>query len=186
MDHFPTLYTERLILRKMTVDDIPSLLKHVNNRAITDQIINFPYPYQEPQAVFRMSYVHRGFKKGERFVFAITLKEKKELIGEISLHLDKAQPIAEVGYWVGEPFWNQGIVTEALKRLLSFGFEVVGLDLIFATYSKENIASGKVLLKNGMQIVSPGQYHPTIHTPTQKVVSYQLTKEEYHKTNSAS
>ena len=170
MEYFPTLYTERLILRKMTVDDIPSLLKHVNNRAITDEILNFPYPYQEPQAVFRISYVHQGFKKKERFVFAITTKEQKELIGEISLHLDQVHNQSEVGYWVGEAFWKQGIATEALARMLQFGFEEVGLTQIFATHRSENVASERVLLKNSMR---------KGNTPPNTVSRYELTREEY-------
>ena len=170
MDYFPTLYTDRLILRKMTVDDIPSLLKHVNNRAITDEILNFPYPYEEPQAVFRISYVHQGFMKKERFVFAITTKEQKELIGEISLHLNQSLNQSEVGYWVGEEFWKQGIATEALGRILQFGFEELALQQIFATHRKENHASEKVLAKNGMK---KGGILPNT------VSRYELTREEY-------
>ncbi|MEL6190990.1 MAG: GNAT family N-acetyltransferase [Bacteroidota bacterium] len=170
MEYFPTLYTDRLILRKMTVDDIPSLLKHVNNRVITDEILNFPYPYQEPQAVFRISYVHQGFKKKERFVFAITTKEQKELIGEISLHLNQVHNQSEVGYWVGESFWKQGIATEAVGRILQFGFAELGVTQIFATHRNQNIASAKVLLKNGMRKGS---------TPPNTVSRYELTREEY-------
>ncbi|MEM7511301.1 MAG: GNAT family N-acetyltransferase [Bacteroidota bacterium] len=170
MEYFPTLYTERLILRKMTVDDIPSLLTHVNNRAITDEILNFPYPYQEPQAVFRISYIHQGFKKKERFVFAITTKEQKELIGEISLHLDLSHNQSEVGYWVGESFWKQGIATEAVGRILQFGFEELGLTQIFATHRNQNTASERVLLKNRMRKGS---------TPPNTVSRYELTRAEY-------
>ena len=152
MDRFPELYTKRLSLRKLDIDDIPSLLKYANNKRISDHILNIPYPYQEPQAVFRISYVVQGFKQKSRYVFAIIHREEEELIGEISLHLDQAQNISELGYWVGEPFWNQGIATEAIGRILSFGFDKLNLDLIFATTNINNPASGKVLLKHGMQL----------------------------------
>lgn len=150
MDIFPELRTAHLHLRRMQVEDIDALLRYVNNRNITDYILNFPYPYREPDAVFRISYVVQGFKQKSRFVFAITQKGVGELIGEISLHLQGNQT-AEVGYWVGEPFWNQGIASEAIEAVLAFGFERLGLKAIFATCHEENTASCRASTKNGLQ-----------------------------------
>ena len=148
MHTFPILHTPRLTLRQLTVDDFPALVKYANNKKISDQVINIPYPYQEMNAVFRLSYVVQGFKAKTRFVFAIILKENQELAGEISLHLN--QQYAEMGYWVGEPFWNQGIATEAAGAIIQFGFQQLGLQLIYATCHIDNTASGKVLLHHGM------------------------------------
>ena len=150
MDAFPELNTNRLNLRKISIEDIPSLVKYANNRKIADNIVNIPYPYQESNAVFRISYVVQGFKNKTRYVFAITLKKNKEFIGEISLHLDNQNKRAELGYWVGEPFWSKGIATEAVAVILNFGFEKLSLNEIFATCKAENIASQKVLINNGM------------------------------------
>lgn len=150
MDRFPTLFTERLKLRKIEVEDVPSLLKYVNNQKITDNITNFPYPYREPDAVFRISYVFQGFKAGSRFVFAITMKEEDELIGEISLHLNEDRKQAELGYWVGEPFWGKGIATEAASAVINFGFEKIGLEKVFATCHINNPGSIKVVEQNGL------------------------------------
>jgi [ribosomal protein S5]-alanine N-acetyltransferase len=83
-------------------------------------------------------------------VFSIVLKEDDAFIGEISLHLDGQKPVAQLAYWIGEPFWNQGIVTEAITRVLLFGFEVLKLELVFATCDAANVASTKVLEKNGL------------------------------------
>jgi [ribosomal protein S5]-alanine N-acetyltransferase len=149
MEASPRLYTNRLILRKIEIEDVPSLVKHANNKKISDNIINIPYPYQEPDAVFRIAYVVRGFKNKERYVFAIVLKETEEFIGEISLHLD-SKTVAQLGYWLGEPFWNRGITTEAIEAVLKFGFEQLNLHRIYATCHQDNTASYKVLLKNGM------------------------------------
>ncbi len=62
MEFFPELNTKRLKLRKIQVEDIPSLVKYANNKKISDHILNIPYPYQEPDAVFRISYIVQGFK----------------------------------------------------------------------------------------------------------------------------
>jgi [ribosomal protein S5]-alanine N-acetyltransferase len=150
MDAFPELYTQRLKLRKIQVEDIPSLVKYADNKKITDHILNMSYPYREPDAVFRISYVVQGFKNKTRYVFAITLKAQEEFIGEASLHLDGGPRSAQLGYWVGEPFWNKGIATEAVEAVLKFGFEKLNLDVIYATCHAENTASERVLLKNRM------------------------------------
>ena len=150
MQGFPTLYTERLKLRKMEVEDIPSLIKYANNKKIADRIVNIPFPYREPQAAMRMSYIVQGFKKKARYVFSITWKTTNELIGEISLHLLKDQR-AEIGYWVGEPFWNQGVATEAVGAILKFGLEDLNIIEVTASCYADNFASSKVLEKNGMK-----------------------------------
>lgn len=87
---FPLLYTNRLLLRQLQTDDIPALLKYVNNRFITDNILNFPYPYEEFHAVHRLSYVYQGFVNKSHYVFAVIWREDEpeELVGEVSLHLE--------------------------------------------------------------------------------------------------
>ncbi|MFB6457806.1 GNAT family N-acetyltransferase [Chitinophaga sp. Hz27] len=155
MNQYPVLFTAQLILRKLDPDDIPALVKYANNRNVSRYILNIPYPYQEPDAVFRLSYILQGFKSKSRYIFAIILKESGEMIGEISFHLDSVRPVAQLAYWVGEPFWGQGIATAAIAAMLKFGFTVLKLDLIFATCDQENTASGRVLEKNGMQKGTP-------------------------------
>src|SRR5947207_888489 len=150
MKSFPELITEKLKLRRIQLDDVPSLLKYANNKKISDQVLIVPFPYQEEDAIFRMNFVLQGFNNEERYVFAITLKDKNELIGEIGLHLDKANNSAQFGYWVAEPFWGNGIATEATAAILKFGFEKLSLNKIYATHYPENKASGKVMLNNKM------------------------------------
>lgn len=176
MEFFPELNTKRLKLRKIQIEDIPSLVKYANNKKISDHVLNIPYPYQEPDAVFRISYVVQGFKNKARYVFAITLKEGSEFIGEISLHLDMHKPIAQLGYWLGEAFWNKGIGTEAAEAVVKFGFEKLNINLIFATCHVENKASEKVLLNNGMRKDNMNG----------NVIQYSLTKQEYEGRNTAS
>jgi len=171
MNIFPQLYTDRLLLRKIQVEDIPSLVKYADNKKISDHIINIPYPYREPDAAMRISYVHQGFVAKTRYVFAIILKKQEEFIGEISLHLDRANEIAELGYWIGEPFWNRGIATEATEEILKFGFEQLNLKAIYATCNIHNKASWKVLLNNGM----------VKNRMTGNIVHYSISKEAYTK-----
>ncbi len=146
MEELPELITKRLKLRKIELGDVSSLLKYANNKNISDQIFNIPFPYQEEDAIYRLNFVLQGFKNKERYVFAITLKDSKEFIGEIDLHLDKANNSAQLGYWIAEPFWGKGIATEATSEILKFGFEKLNLSKIYATHYTENKTSGKVML----------------------------------------
>ena len=147
---FPTLYTTRLKLRKLAPEDIPLLVQYANNKKISDQVKNIPHPYTEPDAVFRISYVWHGFKAKARYVFAITLKDTDELVGEIGLHMDSNGKVAQLGYWIAEPHWDNGYASEAVERIVQFGLEALQLETIFATVHQDNPASAKVLLNNGM------------------------------------
>ena len=168
MESFPILYTKRLLLRKIQIEDIPSLLKYANNKKIADYVLNIPYPYQEPDAVFRISYVVQGFKSKARYVFAIIFRESEEMIGEVSLHIDNQKDVAQLGYWVGEPFWGKGIATEAVEAVLKFGLEKLNLNMIFGECRIDNSGSEKVMLKNGM--VRAGS--------SGRIVQYRLTQQE--------
>jgi RimJ/RimL family protein N-acetyltransferase len=149
----------------MKVDDIPSLVKHGNNELISDKIINIPYPYREPDAAFRLSYVVKGFKERSRFVFAVCQKENNDLIGEISLHL-RNKTKAEIGFWLGESFWGNGLITEAGEAILEFGFNILQLEEIYATCHQDNLGSNKVCTKLEMQLIGN----------TGKVNTYTATK----------
>ncbi len=179
MNTFPTLSTNRLNLRLIQESDIPSLVKYCNNKKIGDQIINIPYPYTESDAIDRMNFIQEGFRNHERFVFAIALKDNDELIGEIGLHLDKTNNSAQFGYWIGEPFWNNGIATEATAAILKFGFESINLNKIYATHYPDNVASGKVMLKNKMIKEAEMKDHYKINDEYRSVIQYRLTHQEY-------
>lgn len=166
---FPVLRTDRLLLRQLTADDIPALVRYADNRNVSKWVLNIPYPYREPDAVFRIGYVLKGFKEKNRFVFAIILKECDELAGEIGLHLDADPKTAQLGYWLGEPFWGRGLTSEAAKAITAFGFERLGLELIYAICHADNPASAGVLLKSGF----------TRHHENGAVVQYRLKKEDY-------
>ena len=165
---FPELHTQRLRLRRITADDIPALLKYGNNPNIGKYVRSVPYPYTEPQAVFRVTYVLQGFKEKTRYVFAIILKETGELIGETGIHLDNPTT-AQMGFWIGELYWNKGIATEAVKAVLEFAFDKLKLQRIYATHREDNPSSGKVMEKNGMHNEGKTGY----------IIQYAITQEEY-------
>jgi len=150
---FPILQTNRLTLRKLEVDDLPYLVTYANNKKIADHIANMPHPYREPDAAFKISYVMQGHKQGNRLTFSIISKEHAHLIGEIAIH-DLSGGTAEIGYWLGEPFWRQGLMTEAIGAICGFAFEKYEKDSVVASCRPNNVGSISALKKVGFEQVS--------------------------------
>jgi RimJ/RimL family protein N-acetyltransferase len=67
------------------------------------------------------------------------------------MHLDKQQNHAELGYWIGVPYWGCGYATEAARAMIQYGFDVLKLNRIQASHFANNPQSGRVLRKIGMQ-----------------------------------
>lgn len=150
MQNFPTFSTARLVLSLPTISDLEDIIFHANSTSeIAENTITFPYPYEEKHAHFWLKMAEDGFAKKDAYIFAIREKENLKLIGAIGLHLDLANRKAEIGYWIGKSFWNKGYVSEALQRILQFGFEELHLNKMYASHFPYNPASGKVLEKNG-------------------------------------
>ena len=151
----PTLQTERLILRSFTLDDAPDVQRLAGERDVASTTSAIPHPYKDGMAEEWISTHRPEFEKGVGINLAITLKDNQKsertiLIGAISIGIDQTDKIGELGYWVGNPYWNRGYCTEAANVILSYAFDVLKLTSIHAFYLKRNPASGRVLQKIGM------------------------------------
>lgn len=144
------LETERLRLRPFTLADAKDVQRLAGNKAIADTTLNIPHPYEDGMAEAWISSHQPGFEAGDLAAFAITLKSSAELIGAISLKIDSEMRVAEMGYWIGVPFWGAGYCTEAAKRIVEHGFNELDLRRIHAMHLQRNPASGRVLEKVGM------------------------------------
>lgn len=148
---FPKLETERLILDAPKEIDLENIAKILNNEIYSKNTINIPFPYTIDSAKFWLNLSENGLKNENQFIFAIRLKDNQKIIGGIDLGIDKNFNKAELGYWLDESYWNQGFATEAVIKIIDFGFKHLKLKRIFATHFDFNPASGKVLEKSGMQ-----------------------------------
>lgn len=150
MKNFPKLETERLLLNQTKPADIPNIVKYAGNKNITDNTRTMPHPYFEEDAIRWIHLMNEGFKNKDQYAFAMRQKIDSRFIGGIGLIVDLANNRAELGYWLAEPFWNQGFTTEAVQAILKYGFEVLNLNKIIAVYLSTNEGSGKVMIKSGM------------------------------------
>lgn len=111
---------------------------------------NIPHPYEDGMAEEWIATHAEAFKYGKGVTFAVELQPDGPLIGAISLGMRKIHEWAELGYWIGKPYWNKGYCTEAAKEVLWYGFEKLDLNRIQARHMPKNPASGRVMEKIGM------------------------------------
>jgi RimJ/RimL family protein N-acetyltransferase len=180
MDHFPVLETDRLRLRKPSVKDIPNILEHADNPKIAETTLNIPHPYREKDAVFWINMANEGFKDKSGFVFAICQKSTDEFMGGIGLRINQRFNRAEMGFWIGEPFWNKGYTTEAAGEILKLGFEEIGLNKIIASHFVDNPASGQVMKKCGMIKEAEMLEHIRKDDEYLSLIQYRLTRKEFN------
>ncbi len=179
MNEFPKLKSNRLILRKITYRDIPKIVEYAGNKTIAENTLNIPHPYTEKDAVYWINNVHQGFKEKSQYAFGISLASTLEFIGAIGLKVMTRFNMAELGYWIAEPFWNKGYATEAAAALLKFGFNELELNKIYAIYLVDNPASGNVMIKNGMIKEAELKDHTKKGDLYKSLIQYRLTRAEF-------
>ena len=139
------LETQRLILRKPVIEDLKDFHKYASKSNIGPNAGWLPhYSLEESK------HVLKSFIK-ENNVWAITLKAYNKLIGTIDLrdHDYFSHEVYEIGYSLDDKYWNKGIVTEALNKVIDYAFGELKIKRLIASHSENNIASQKVLEKNG-------------------------------------
>ena len=145
------LETKRILLRPFELSYGPRVKKLAGDKSLADTPLNIPHPYKDGMAEEWILTHQSKYEHEEEVTCAIILKPIRELIGAIGLTIDKRFNRAELGYWVGKEYWNQGYCTEASKVILKYGFHELGLHRIIATHIIRNPASGKVMGKIGME-----------------------------------
>ncbi len=135
------------IIRDWQMEDAPSIAKYANNRKIWLNLRDaFPYPYKIQDAE---SFILSVIKADPTTIFAIATKS--EAIGSIGLMpgKDVHRFTAEMGYWLAEPYWGKGIMSQAIKSLTDYAIDDLKMHRIFAEPFSTNPASARVLEKAG-------------------------------------
>jgi RimJ/RimL family protein N-acetyltransferase len=151
-DALPTLYTERLVLRPFAVADATEVQCLAGSRAIADTTLRIPHPYPEGAAEEWIRSHAPGYAAGTQATFALAPLFGGVILGCVGLVIDADNGTAELGYWVGEPYWGRGYATEGSWALLEFAFGELALHRIHAAHLVRNPASGRVMQKLGMKL----------------------------------
>lgn len=144
----PVLYTKRLTLRKLEKSDSADMFEYSKSAEITKFLTWEPHPDCGYTYKY-LSYIQSKYRSGEFFDWAVIYNGK--MIGTCGFtRIDEINNMAEIGYVISQSFHNMGIATEAVKRVLDFGFNDLGLNRIEAKYMPENLTSKRVMEKVGM------------------------------------
>lgn len=177
------MQSERLLLRRYTLNDAAEVQRLAGNWKIADTTLNIPHPYEDGMAEEWISTLEPKRLAGEREVFAITRVADGQLLGTISLRVNKAFERAELGYWIGEPFWGTGFCTEAAMMMIRYGFEELGLNRIHAFYVDRNPQSGRVLEKSGLSKEGVARQHVKKNGKYENLVLCGLLREDWIANN---
>jgi ribosomal-protein-alanine N-acetyltransferase len=181
MEDQPELKTERLILRPFKVSDASDVRRLAGEREIADTTLNIAHPYEEGMAEAWISTHKEGFEAGRLCNFAITLHDSGSLIGAMGLVITSRFDHAELGYWVGRPYWGRGYCTEAANAVIRYGFAGLGLHRIHASHFARNPASGRVMRNLGMKQEGILREHVKKWGKYEDLVVFGLLKHEWEQ-----
>ncbi len=145
-------------LRHLHIHDLPRFVELANNQKISANMTDeFPHPFT--------------LEKGKAFFTRVTAQDPPhvlgvtcdgQLSGAIGVHPQSGvyRKNAELGYWLGEPFWGRGVMTRAVKLMIDYAFENFDIQRIYARPYGPNIASQRVLEKAGFLLEA--KLHKTI------------------------
>jgi ribosomal-protein-alanine N-acetyltransferase len=149
--NLPDIETERLILRRLTIDDAPSIFEYASDPEVP---VHMTWDVHESVDTTRefisMVLANYDDPQTDVWTWGIVLKETGRVVGACSIFGKGQSMRAELGYWIGRPYWGQGLVPEATRAMIKVGFEQMGLNRIEARAFKENVASARVMEKCGM------------------------------------
>lgn len=184
MDAIPTLETERLSLRPFAHTDAAEVMRLAGDRDIADTTENIPHPYREGMAEEWISAHHDAFDREQGVTFAVTRKSDGALVGAISLMGMVIGHQAELGYWIGKPYWSQGYCTEAGRTILRYAFSELALVRVHSCHVTRNPASGRVLAKIGMRHEGRRRQHVKKWGKTEDLELYGVLKQEWEEFSS--
>ena len=147
----PVLETERLILRAPRRGDIKAIVRLANDRRVAENTARLPHPCRTEDAERFIAACNQ--RDGET-AFVVTLGGESIGVCGVELH----ENTAEIGYWLGVPYWGRGYATEAVRVAIDHAFGALGHDALGAGARVTNPASRRVLEKCGFQWTGVGLY----------------------------
>jgi [ribosomal protein S5]-alanine N-acetyltransferase len=148
---FPELETERLLLRRMRLDDAEAMFAYASDPEVTRYVLFETHQTVEDSKAFLRLAVE-GYERGDFGVWGVVLKDSGAFVGTCGVDVNYApeHARAELGYVLGRQHWGKGLMPEAVRAVIRFGFLRMGLNRIQARCIAENVASARVMEKVGM------------------------------------
>jgi RimJ/RimL family protein N-acetyltransferase len=180
----PTIETSRLILRPLALTDAPAIQRHFNNWKIIQNLATVvPWPYPDNGAEI---FVRRELEKiaaGEQiYHWVLALRPGDgEAIGNIHFRPMADSPTDNRGFWLAEPYWNRGLMTEAIAAVNDFAFNTLSIAQFYVCNVVSNEPSRRVKQKTGAEFV--GFIELAHHNGQSKSERWRVTRENWLRLN---
>lgn len=177
--NLPTLETERLILRKITLEDVEDMYTYGSNEEVSKYVTWETHKTLSDTKEY-IEFILNQYENKKIAPWGIEYKENGKFIGTIDfVSWQIKHNIAEIGYVISQDYWGKGIVTEAVNEVIKFGFNNMDLVRIQARCDIENIGSARVMEKARMSfegIIRKGIFVKGKH---RDLKMYSILKEEF-------
>ena len=150
----PVLETERMILRPLTMDDLEAAFKWAGDPRVNKYMIYPLYKSKEDG----IEWINSLYKDEDKKDFGFVLKETGELIGSGGIYYHPERGLWSIGYNLAYDYWNRGLTTEAMKKIIEWGHQTLGVNEVAATFAVDNIGSRRVMEKLGMTFLEDHDY----------------------------
>ena len=148
--HIPTLETDRLILRGMRVSDTEDMFEYARRPSVTQYLTWNPHTDPAETREY-LTYVGQRYRTGDFYDWAVVDRESGHMIGTCGFtSFNCPHDTAEIGYVLNPAYQGKGLATEAVRRVLDFGFDELGLHRIEAHFMEGNDASRRLMERVGM------------------------------------
>jgi ribosomal-protein-alanine N-acetyltransferase len=177
----PVLETERLILRKLSLEDVKDIFEYASIPEVSEFLPWDRHKTIDDTIAF-LKIVEEQFAELKFIVLGIELKTENKLIGTIALrNWDKSDRCIDIGYVISNKYWNRGLATEAVKEIIKFGFEELSGNRIEAHCDEDNKASYRVMEKSGMKFEGTLRQKVLLKNKFTSMKFYSILREEFYK-----
>ena len=177
----PELRTQRLTLRALRSSDIEDVFAYASDPEVARHTLWDPHRNLVDTRAF-LDFVLDQILRGAAFIWGIVHESNSHVIGTIGLANYAAQHSrAELGFAIGRPWWGQGLTTEAVRVVLSYGFRQLQLNRVEAYCMADNIASARVLEKAGLRFEGLLSKREFIKGEFEDLKLYAILRSEYFR-----
>ncbi len=176
----PELESERLLLRRMRLDDAEDMFAYASDPEVTRYVLFETHRSIEDSRTF-LRFAAEGYERGDFCGWGLVLKASGTFVGTCGMEADQAteQARAEIGYVLAREHWGRGLMPEAVRCMLRFCFGRLGLNRVEARCIAENTASARVMEKAGMTYEGTLREQAYIKGAYRDMKIYSILRREY-------
>lgn len=176
----PMITSKRLSYQPLRERDQKAILDYLSDYETVYFLTYGGWPYTSDELAVWYNYVDTLCERGAASFWGIHDADDT-FIGVIGLSIFREHDRAEVHFWIGRPYWGKGYGTEALRRIMSYGFETLALERLEVNHMAKNIRSQRVIEKNGFRYEGLFREYVKRFGQYEDLKFYSLLKTEYHR-----